>query len=149
MKIALLLILFCVSVVACSPSGTPNINADMKQFLAQNGLTSTDMKCSMLGNGVTPGPDGMCLLKLANVDANALISTMGLQQKTDTVVSWEPSGPDCWTRLDFHDQAVSKWYLSPANAPNLKMENGTRLAYFRLFYVPDKEAACISISYLN
>jgi hypothetical protein len=91
----------------------------------------------------------MCLLTMSEAEVPAMVSTLGLEQKLDSVVTWQPSGPDCWTRLDFHDQSVSQWYLSPANDSHLQLANGKRLAYFRLFYLRDNGAACISVSYAN
>ena len=147
MRFVLLVILLSVLASACAAGGPPNITADMTEFLAQKGLSTVSLKCSMLGNGVTPGPDGMCLLPLSSTEVANMVNALGLQQKTDTAVSWEPSGPDCWTRLDFHDQTVAKWYLSQPNDPQLKLPDGAQLVYFRLFYLEDKAAACISVSY--
>ncbi len=147
MRNTLLLILLSLLLAACATSGPPDITTDMTGFLTQQGLPTENLKCSMLGNGVTPGPDAMCLLPLTDPEVSAVVSTIGLQQKTDTVVSWEPSGPDCWTRLDFHDQNVAKWYVSPKNAPNLQLPSGAQFVYFRLFYLQDKSAGCISVSY--
>ena len=149
MRRILLLISLIAAVAACSPTSIPNIKDDMTEFLSQKGLVKSNLKCLLLGNGVTPGPDGMCLLSMTDADATAIVSTLGLQLKTDSAVSWQPSGPDCWTRLDFNDQTVAKWYLSPKDASNLQLGNGKHFAYFRLFYLQDKSEGCISVSYGN
>ncbi len=149
MRSVLLLISLIVAVSACSPIATPDITNDMREFLTQKGLSNADLNCDMLGNGVTPGPEAMCMLPLTETDASTMVSTLGLQPKTDSFVSWQPSGPDCWTRLDFHDQTVAKWYISAKDASNLQLPNGMRWLYFRLFYLQNKSGGCISISYGN
>lgn len=146
MRIVLLLCLLIVA-AACSPSGVPDISADMNQFLAQNGVSNSDLKCMLLGNGVKQGPDAMCLLPLTNTDVSALVNTLGLQPKTDSFVSWQPSGPDCWTRFDFHDLTFSKWYTSGEDDAHIKLPTGASFTYFRLFYSEDKSSGCISVSY--
>ncbi len=147
MRITLLLCLLIVGIAACSPSGIPDIAADMNQFLAQNGVSNTELKCMMLGNGVTPGPDAMCLLPMTSADVSTIVNALGLQPKTDLLVTWQPSGPDCWTRFDFHDQSLSKWYVREGVDAQIKLQNGVSFTYFRLFYSEDKSSGCISVSY--
>lgn len=149
MKLVLLLTLWMLFAAACEPAGYTNtgFNADVAGFLSQQGLAPTDLKCSLLGTGVTRGPDGMCMLTMTDVDVAALVSSLGLQMKKDIFVSWQPTGADCWTRLEFHDPNYSQWYITPDDGPHLKAANGAEFSYFRLFYDQDTATACISISY--
>lgn len=148
MKRTLLLTLLTVVLAACAPTGHTNagFTSDVTQFLSQRGLPTTDLKCYMLGNGVTPGPEGMCLLTMTDSDVNAMTAALGLQPKQDTLVAWMPTGPDCWTRLKFNDQSRAKWYTDSAGG-NLQLNSSTAFVYFRLFYYPDDSAACISLAY--
>ena len=147
MRRILLLGLLIGLLTACATSGPPNINADMNAFMSQKGLPTGNLKCYMLGTGVTANPDGMCLLPLTDPETAAIVDTLGLEPVTDTVVSWKPSGPDCWTRLDFHDQSAAQWYVSPHDDAQLQLTNGRHLTYFRLFYAQDTSEGCISVSY--
>lgn len=147
---SLILCLFILLLAAgCAPGGYTNAGykSDITQLLSEEGLLSTDLKCTILGNGVTAGPDGMCLLMLTEADVNTVVTRLSLQRKTDDAVTWQPSGADCWTRLDFHDPTASQWYLSADNASNLVADNGAKFAYFRLFYQPDTAESCISTAY--
>ncbi|MCA0453804.1 MAG: hypothetical protein LCI00_07510 [Chloroflexi bacterium] len=148
-RIALFLLIILLA-SACAPAGHSNVGfkSDMNQFLGQYGVSTTDLKCSMLGNGVNVGPEAYCLLSLTQADVDAVVNQLGLRQKTDIAVSWQPTGADCWTRLDFHDPLDSQWYLSEDNASNLVAENGVHFVYFRLFYKPDSSEGCISTSYV-
>lgn len=145
----LFLLMLLLAAVGCAPGSYTNAGyqSDMIQLLSEEGLSATDLKCSMLGNGVTAGPDGMCLLTLSEAGVNVVVTGLGLRLKTDDAVTWQPSGADCWTRLDFHDPTASQWYLSVDNAPNLAADNGARFAYFRLFYQPGSAESCISTAY--
>lgn len=150
MKRILLVLIIILTTAACAPGGYTNagFKSDVTQFLSQQGVVTGELKCTMLGNGVTAGPDGMCLLSLTDADVNTVVSHLALQLKTDDAVLWQPSGADCWTRLDFHDPNASQWYLSVDNAPNLKAETGVKFAYFRLFYQPATAEGCISTAYV-
>lgn len=136
---------------ACAPMehSSTGFKTDMKQFLDEQGIVTDDLKCSMLGNGVNVGPEAYCLITLSNADVNNLATRFDLRHKTDIAVSWQPTGADCWTRLDFHDPTASAWYISADDSPNLKMANGTELDYFRLFYKEDSAEGCISTAYVS
>ncbi len=117
MKPDLLLISLIIALSSCAAGGTLDITGDMSRFLAQKGLADVSLKCSLLGTGVTPGPEGMCLLPMTDTDVRTIVSTLDLEPKSDSVISWQPTSPDCWIRLDLHDQSVDQWYVSPLGDP--------------------------------
>jgi len=145
----LLLSLLLVMVAACTTTTEENIKLarDVNEVLSALGVTSIELDCSMLGDGISAAYNGICLLKLPEPETTQIVSGLNLSKVTDLTVNWGLSGPDCWTRLEFVNRENADWYESTIGDSRLHLSDNRQFEYLRLFVHPMHENGCISVAY--
>lgn len=142
-----LIVLLALFLISCStPPDDNTLRNDVSNLLSKNGLTELQLNCETLGDGISPAQNGLCFLIVTQDDVDTLTQNLGLTSVADFTDSWQLSGPDCWTRLDFVDPAVAQWYEFPFTNPGLSIG---QFAYLRVFYRPNKDLGCISVGYAD
>lgn len=142
-----LIVLLALFLISCStPPDDNTLRNDVSNLLSKNGLTELQLNCETLGDGISPAQNGLCFLIVTQDGVDTLTQNLGLTPVADFTDSWQLSGPDCWTRLDFVDPTVAQWYEFPFTNPGLSIG---QFAYLRVFYRPNKDLGCISVGYAD